>query len=89
MSKVTKQVEVEKEADELAQGILAIIKAVKDSLSDGWQPGTDMPKIMIESATSLVPAIQGIEQLPAELKEDKAAFGKAFALAGFDIVGLF
>jgi hypothetical protein len=77
MAKVKLEVEVSKEAHELVQGLDKFVGALQDALKDGWQMGTDMPLLLSAAFTELVPAIQGCDQLGAEMAEDKKAFVNA------------
>lgn len=86
MAKVTKQVEVSKEADELISALAEIILVSKTALEDGFQAGADIPAIVMGAWPKLATAIQGIELLDDEMKEDKAAFAKALGLGVADIV---
>lgn len=79
MSTVTVQVEVSKETYELGQGILAMIKAVIEANKDGWQMGADIPALAV-AAFGQMTAVEGIDQIPTEIEENPAAFGKALAL---------
>jgi len=79
MAKLKVELEVSKEAYELAQGIDKFVGALQLALADGWQLGTDMPALLSAAFTDLVPAIQGVDQLGDELKEDKAAFVNALS----------
>jgi hypothetical protein len=84
MELVKVEVEVPKEAHELAQGIANVVAAVKVALADGWQAGTDLPILMTAALVELVPAVQGVEHLDDEAKAHPAAFSKALALGVAD-----
>ena len=88
MEKLKIEVEVPKEAYELADGLAKIVGSVKSALADGWTPGSDIPVIVTSSLTHLVPAIQGVDQLDDEAKADPAGFSKALALGIADAVGV-
>ena len=75
---------VSKEAHELGEGLVGMAVAVKAALADGWQTGTDLPLVISAALTTLVPAVQGAELIPAEAGENPAAFAKAVALAVAD-----
>lgn len=81
MALVKKEIEIPKEAAELAEAIAQAVKAVKDALADGWQVGTDLPALAVQLMAILPPAIAGIDQLPAEFKADKGKMVLAVALA--------
>lgn len=84
METVSITVELPKEAYELGQGVVGIMLAVKDALADGWQPGIDVPVIIVKSLDSLVPALQGVDKLGDEAKENPARFGKALGMSVAD-----
>ena len=66
MSTVEVKVQVGKEVYELGQGVAGFVTAVSQALKDGWQIGQDIPVVMSAALTQLVPALQGVEQIPAE-----------------------
>lgn len=66
-----------KETYELGKGLEGVLLAVQKALKDGWQPGTDLPAIAIESLQALGPAVQGVEKIADELKGDVKAFQHA------------
>ena len=82
--KVKVEVEVSKEAYELGTGAARIIKAVKNAVADGWQAGEDLPPI-IASLFAEMAAVEGVDKINEEMKEDPAAFAKAVALALSDV----
>jgi hypothetical protein len=69
MSKITISVEVSKETHEVGTLVSDLLKAIKAK--------KPIVQIAAEELPALAKAIDGIEQLPAEMKEDKAAFMKA------------
>lgn len=89
MEKITVDCEVSKEAYELGKGVVDLVAAVKVALADGWDMSQDLPVILSAALSSLLPAVQGVDKLGDEFKEDPAAFSKAFALAGADLAGVF
>lgn len=81
VEKLKVNVEVTKEAYELAQGINKFVGAVRASLADGWQTGQDVPAIVTAAIGSLVPSIQGIEKIKDEAKKEHLEeFVAAFAI---------
>jgi len=74
MAKITKTVEMSKEMNELLVGVADVVGAVKQAMADGWQPGQDLPVIVMSAIAILPPAIQGVDQIKGEFAEDKAAF---------------
>lgn len=85
MPKLKLEVEVSKEAYELSTGVKNCILSIRKALKDGWQPGQDMPVIFQAVIADLVPAVQGIDSLSLESKEDLSAFIKAFSLPVQDL----
>lgn len=79
MDVVKVELEASKETYELCEGIGAVTKAVKEALADGWQPGTDMPAIITAAITNLVPAMQGVEKIPAEVKHTREFANAVYA----------
>ncbi len=86
--KIKVEVEVSKEAYELGQGVVAVLKAAKLAAADGWQLGQDLPVIAM-AAFGQVAALQGVDQIGVEIKEDPAAFAKAISLSIADAYGMY
>lgn len=86
MAKVSLTVEVSKEAHELAVGLSAIVKSIRQALADGWQVESDAPAIVLAALKELTPAVNGLDKLGAELVEDRAAFVKALGLGLGDVL---
>lgn len=82
-------VKVSKEAHELADGMANCVLAIKKALADGWQPGQDLPVVLSAVMTDLVPAVQGVDKLAGEQKENITAFVTAFTLGGVKVAGAF
>lgn len=89
MSVIQVQVSVSKEASELGDGLVKFVSDVKQALADGWQPGSDLPALLQATIADLVPAVQGVEKLGAEIVENEEAFVTAFMLSGKKIVYVF
>lgn len=89
MAKLTVEVEVSKEAYELMDGIKKVVESVKKALADGWQPGQDVPTILMESLTALVPAVAGAESIGSEAKEELEAFVTGLGIKSKEIGFLF
>lgn len=88
MPKVSKSVEVSKEASELADALVKVVASAKEALKDGFQVGQDLPAVVVANMGDLLKGIEGVDQLDEELKEDASAFVRAWALAGSDVAGL-
>ncbi len=87
MSTISVPVVVSKEMYELGAGLAAFLGDVKAALADGWQLGADLPVFVSAAIGKLVPAIQGVEKIPAEILENKVAFANACAMTGTAVVG--
>lgn len=77
MEKVKVEIELPKEAYELAKGLGLFAAAVKKAMADGWQVGSDIPVIISSAVTDLVPALNGIDKLDDEAKADPIGLGQA------------
>ena len=88
MEKLKVELEVTKEAHELAMGVLELIKAVKKSLDDGFQPGQDIPVIAMEAFQKMLPAVEGVSKLGEEAKELKP-FLAVWANLGLELSDVF
>ena len=89
MAKQKVEVEVENETYELGLAVVGLVKAVKDVVADGKVDVAEIVAAVIGQVDPLVKAVKGIEELPAEAKEDFAAFAKALALPLADVPALF
>lgn len=89
MEKIKKEIEVSKEASELFDALVKIVKVVKEVSKDGFQMTTDLPAIVVAAVAELPKAVEGLDKLPAEAKEDTGAFVKAAMLSASDLVELF
>lgn len=69
-----------KEAYELAAGLKQFTLDIKRALADGWQPTQDIPAFLAATITDLVPAVQGVDKLGAEEKENAEAFVTSFLI---------
>ena len=88
MAKVKVELEVAKEAHELVQGVVELVKAVKEAMKDGFQVGQDLPVIVAAAVQKLPPAIDGLDKLGDELK-DPGSFAKAMVVGAADLVEVF
>lgn len=87
--KQTIQVEIENSGYEVMQHTAKIVKAIKQAVADGFQPGTDLPV----AVTALIAEFPGIlESVPAikgDIAEDKMGFIKGVNLAAYDFAEIF
>lgn len=79
MSKITIQVEVSKEMHELMSALEKLTLKVKAKAADGLSAG-DVLTACVEESNNLVMGMLGVEQLPAEAKEDLESFLNAGTL---------
>jgi len=63
----------------LAVGLGKFAVAVKTSMADGWDLSQDLPALMTAALTDLLPAINGVDQIGDEAKEDPIGIGLALA----------
>ncbi len=82
METVKVELELPKEASELAAGIANFLAHAIAAVKDGFQAGDDLPVLLAAAMGDLIPALNGVDQLPTEFKEDKAGFVAAFGYAG-------
>lgn len=87
MKKVV-QVEVSEKAHDLGQALVSIVSVSKQALADGFQPGTDLPVVVLAAASQIVKVVEGIQSAGDELKEDQAAFIAALGLSAKDLAGV-
>lgn len=80
MEKVKREVELPKELCELAEGLGALVGAVRLALADGWQIEKDLPLLLVESMQKLGPAVEGLDKVVGEAKEDPAGAAQAVAV---------
>lgn len=80
------EIEVTKEAHELGMAVANLVKAVKASLDDGFQVGTDIPAIVMVAFQELPKAIEGLDKLDDEAKAALKPFIMALVLPITDAV---
>ncbi len=80
MANIKVEVEVSKEGYELGQGAVNLLGAIKEVTSDGFQVGQDLPHL-VTVAFGQMAAIEGIEKVKDEFKNDPAAFLKGVAMS--------
>ena len=78
-------VSVEASAYDLGNGVRNFIKVVDQQLKDGFSLGQDVPPILMAAYSDLFSQAAAISQLGPDLKEDKFAFIRAWALVGVDV----
>lgn len=83
------QVQVAKEMHELMDGLSEVILATKQALADGFQPGQDLPAIVLAAINKLPPALEGMDKVKDELKLNPKEFVNAASLGTAKILGHF
>lgn len=89
MSKVTVQVEISKSADTIGHGLYNLVVAAKNAMADGWQPGRDVPALVMAAAGELMTIVGAIGSIPGDVTEDKIAFLQGLELHGAKMAKLF
>lgn len=82
-------IDVSDSSYKVVETLKGVIKAAKDALADGFQPGQDIPKVASENMMQLFTAITEVHNLPDEAKEDVEAFMKAWLVGAAEIGALF
>lgn len=83
-----KETEVPASADDLADALYKVAKATKEALADGWQPGTDLPPILLTAVKEFGEVAESAGKLSPDAKTKPAAFAKALAMGAADGAGL-
>lgn len=77
MEKVKVELEVAKETYELGVGVRKFVGVLRQALKDGFQPGQDLPVVLVSAVADLVPSVQGVEKVGGEVVGDVEAFADA------------
>lgn len=80
VEKVKMEVMATKEAFEVGNCIKAICKNFKTASADGFQASQDIPAVLLGSITDLMKALEGVQKMGEEAKEDVGAFVKAILI---------
>lgn len=78
-------VDIPNETGELVKGLSKFVASIKTAMADGWQPGTDLPAIMMAAMSDLPAAIDGWDQLDDEAKANPEAMIAAAGILGSEI----
>lgn len=85
MQTVKIELEVAKESYELGHALAKLVLDIRAALKNG-SAAAAIPVIVADIlSTEIVNGIQGLDQIPTELKEDKMKTVLAFAMAGEEI----
>jgi hypothetical protein len=85
MPKKNVEVELEDSGYQVMQGLAKIVAAVKQAMKDGFQPGQDLPAIVVAAVAELPGVVQNAQAVPADLAEDKLLVIKGVNLGAYDV----
>lgn len=88
MEYVKKEVSLPKETEELAEAIEAVLEATVSAGKDGYQLA-DLGAIVPVAIAKLPLAVDGMDKITDELKQDPEAFASAAGLFGARILSFF
>lgn len=88
MELVEKKLMCSKEASEMGDALVALVKNVKLALADGFQPGADMSMIVMASMPAIMSGVSGLSALGEESKQ-LDEFINAWMVSGIEIKSLF
>lgn len=74
------KIELPRETMEIGEALASMVDSTALALADGWQPGADIPAILLSSITKLGSALVGIDQTPTEFRENPVKASMAVAL---------
>ena len=66
--------EVTKETYEVCDALAEVVKNTKQALADGFQPGQDIPAVVLGSFNKFAAGLDGFMKMPAEAKGNTPAF---------------
>jgi len=85
MEKIDLKVEGSKAAADVGDKLVALVKATRKALADGFQPGTDIPVIVLEAYRDLSSVIRDMPTLQADAAEDKFPVIRALSNKSIDL----
>ena len=88
MSKKIVNVEVSEKAHDLMAAMAEITALSKQALKDGFQPGQDIPVVLLGAVAKFAVIVGAIQAVDDEIKEDMGAFLAAVGLGAKDIVAV-
>jgi len=86
MSLVSETVQVPKELNDVRKALVQVVKSAKEASKDGFQPGKDIPAIVMDSYKALAEALEGMTAIPLEVKENVGESVYCAGLLGGDLV---
>jgi len=66
-----------------------IVHGIRQSLADGWQPGADVPMIIMTSLNALSKAVSTFDQVDDAFKDELAASLRSSGLLAADVAEAF
>lgn len=84
--KMKVEAEVSKEMYEAMFGLAKFGAAIKKALADGWDMSQDLSPIITSAMADVLPAIQGVDLIGDEWKEDPSALVQAVILGAQPLV---
>jgi hypothetical protein len=85
MATIDVTVRVSKELSELGDGVSRFLKVLKEEAADGFDV-TDLSDIVASAISDLLPAMDGVTELAAELESDQEAFVNAVGITGTKVI---
>jgi hypothetical protein len=80
------QVQVAGRSYELVTGLGQFVSTLKGCLEDGWQPGQDIPAILVSAITNLLPPITKMDELLDEIHNDREGVYKALSVGVVEMI---
>lgn len=82
-------VEVSESSYEIVAHMAKITKAIKETMADGFQAGSDLPVIVTSLISELPGIIAKCPEIKADVQADAVEFIKGANLAAYDFVEIF
>lgn len=89
MEKIKIESEVPKELHELMSVLVEMIVLTKEQLKDGFQLDKDLGPILAVAVAKLPLAVEGMEKISEEMKQDLPGAIKAISIASADLLSAF
>jgi hypothetical protein len=89
MEKIVKQVELPKELQEVLEVLVELIKVTKEQLKDGFDLSKDLGPILAIAVAKLPLAVDGMDKIGEELKNDLPGTIKASGIFAAELVEIF
>lgn len=86
MPKKTVQSEVESSGYDLMQGLAKVVKTIKQAVADGFQPGQDLPPVVVAAVAEMPALVAAAKDVPADAAEDKLELVKGANIGVYDVI---